>query len=522
MHSRKASGSSPGHVSRQGRAGFATWMREVLVLGTVLIPAAFCTLKAAHGDDAATGFDPGTVIAEHGFAPHQVGFLALDLQTGAVLAERNADAAFIPASVTKVPTTVAALAALGADYRFETALYGTGPVLDGTLQGDLHLVGGGDPILTSDDLDAMLARLGETGVRSIAGAFGYHAGFLPALDRIDPRQPETATYNPGVSALSVNFNIIQVSWETETGGALAITATSNTNTQRVPVDAVMFALAPERALQPASFRLGDSDDGELWVLARHLPPQGQDWLPVGDAGLNTAMVFRRLAEGRGLALPQPVAVPLPEGARLLARHRSASLADIVRGILRYSNNLSAELVGLVAARHLAGPPPLSLSASATLLDGWLQARLADTRWEGYRPVNHSGLATDARATPRQLVAILRHALDLPLGDEDYVGLLPAIAQLETGGEGLVEVRAKSGTLYYGSGLAGYLVADGEPRVAFAVFVSDLEARARLDAAEDPAVRERPPGARHWLARARAVQRALLAHWAESRPLLARR
>lgn len=491
------------------------------MLGLILVPAAFCTLTPAHGEDGAAGFNPAAVIAEHGFAPHQVGYLAVDLQSGAVLAERNADAAFIPASVTKVPTTVAALAALGPDYRFETSLYGTGPEVEGLLHGDLYLVGGGDPVLTADDLDGLLNRLGEGGMRALSGGFAYDDRLLPALSRIDPLQPETATYNPGVSALSVNFNVIQVSWQTAEDGVLSVTATSNTDTQRVPVDSVLFAIAPDRAAQPTSFRLGDTNDGELWVLARHLPPDGQDWLPVGDAGLNTALVFRRLAEGRRLALPQPVAAPLPEGARLLASHRSAPLADIVRGILRYSNNLSAELVGLVASRHLSGEA-LSLAGSAARLDGWLQARLADTAWDAYRPVNHSGLATDARATPRQLVSILRHALDLPLGDGGYAGLLPTVAQLETDSGGPVEVRAKSGTLYYGSGLAGYLMAGGAPRVAFAVFVSDLEARARIDAAEDPIARERPPGARHWLARARAVQRALLAHWAESRPALAQR
>ncbi|NBC33011.1 MAG: D-alanyl-D-alanine carboxypeptidase/D-alanyl-D-alanine-endopeptidase [Alphaproteobacteria bacterium] len=487
----------------------------------ILVPAAFCTLETAQAESGPDGFDPGAVIAEHGFAPHQVGYLAVDLESGAVLAARNADAAFIPASVTKVPTTVAALAALGPDYRFETTLHGTGPVVDGTLEGDLYLRGGGDPVLTADDLDAMLAQLGDAGIRAVAGGFAYDDGLLSALDRIDPDQPETATYNPGVSALSVNFNVIQVSWETEDDGTFSVTATSNTHTQRVPVDAVLFALAPEQAPQPASFRLGDTDDGELWVLARHLPREGQDWLPVGDAGLNTAMVFRRLASGQGLDLAPPVRASLPEGARLLANHRSAPLSEIARGILRYSNNLSAELVGLVASRYLSGEA-LPLSGSAARLDGWLQTHLAETGWDGYRPVNHSGLATDARATPRQLVAMLRHALDLPLGGETYAGLLPAVAQLDRESGGPVVVRAKSGTLYYGSGLAGYLMAEGQPRVAFAVFVSDLEARARIDAVTDPAARERPPGARHWLGRARAVQRALLAHWAESRVHIAQR
>lgn len=494
------------------------------MLGVVLVPAAICTLKPAHGEMNA--FDQEAVIAAHGFAPHQVGFYAIDLETGAVLGQRNADAAFIPASVTKVPTTVAALATLGPGYRFETALYGTGPVVDGRLDGDLYLVGGGDPILNADDLDGVLAEAVESGIGGVSGALHYDASLLPQVTAIDPQQPETATYNPGVSALSVNFNVIQVAWETDAAdGTLSVTATSNTDSQRVPVDSVLFAVAPETRPQRTSFRQGDQADGEVWVLARHLPPEGHDWLPVQSTALNTAMVFRRLAEARGLTLPAASAAALPEDARLLARHRSAPLTRIVRGVLRYSNNLSAELVGLVASRRLVGEA-LSLTDSAQTLDGWLQQHVEPIDWGPYRAVNHSGLATQARATPRQMVEILRYAESLDLGEDGYADLLPTVAvpEPEDGSRRTpaVEVRAKSGTLYYGSGLAGYMLTGGEARIAFAVFVSDLEARQRLDSAEDPSARDNPPGVRHWLARARAVQRALLSHWAEAPVMIARR
>lgn len=492
-----------------------------LVVASFLLAAGLGMLNPTLADDADGIFDPDAVIAAHGFAPHQVGYLAVDLRDGAILEQRNADASFIPASVTKIPATVAALASLGWGHRFETALYRTGPVVEGVLRGDLYLVGGGDPLLTADDLAELVVQAQQGGIRDLAGTFHYDAGFLTQLAAIDPDQPETATYNPGISALSVNFNVIQVSWETDPAeGTLSITATSNTDTQRVPADSAVFAVAQDASGQRSTFRLGDSQDSDVWVIARHVSPEGQDWLPVRATALNTAMVFRRMAQERGLGLPTPTEADLPDGAVQVASHQSPPLARIVRGVLRYSNNLSAELVGLVATRTLSGQA-LPLADSARFLDHWLQGRIGEGDWDSYRGRNHSGLAADARTTPRQMVDILRYADSLDSGDDSFVGLLPLVATIEPGRpnsrqDRVIEVRAKSGTLYYGSGLAGYLLMDGQPKIAFAVFVSDLEARRRLDSADDPAARNRPPGAQHWLARARTVQRALLDHWAETR------
>src|SRR5262249_42243909 len=72
------------------------------------------------------------------------GILAVDGETGQTVYAHNPDQLFLPASTTKLYSCAAALATLGADYKFETPVYRTGQMLDGRLLGDLVLVASGD------------------------------------------------------------------------------------------------------------------------------------------------------------------------------------------------------------------------------------------------------------------------------------------------------------------------------------------------------------------------------------------
>ena len=73
-----------------------------------------------------------------------VGVLAVRA-SGDTVAALNVRQKLVPASNMKLLTTGLALHRLGADFRFETSLAYTGEIVDGRLQGDLYIVGGGDP-----------------------------------------------------------------------------------------------------------------------------------------------------------------------------------------------------------------------------------------------------------------------------------------------------------------------------------------------------------------------------------------
>jgi D-alanyl-D-alanine carboxypeptidase/D-alanyl-D-alanine-endopeptidase (penicillin-binding protein 4) len=107
-------------------------------------------------------------------------------EDGTVLAAVEADRPVHPASVSKIPTTLALLRRLGPAHRFETRLVGTGPIEHGTLDGNLIVEASSDPFLISEHVLWMLDALEGLGIRQVQGRLVVEGPFLFNW-RSDPR-----------------------------------------------------------------------------------------------------------------------------------------------------------------------------------------------------------------------------------------------------------------------------------------------------------------------------------------------
>ena len=432
-----------------------------------------------------------------------VGFAVIDLATGQVLEERLPTASLPPASVTKAATALYALEALGADHRFRTRLMTGGTVEGGTLRGDLYLVGGGDPTLDTDSLATLAQRLRQAGVSAVSGRFLVVGSALPYAAAIDGEQPDYVGYNPAISGLNLNFNRVYFEWRRQ-GNGWAVSMDARSNAHRPAVSMAEMRVV-NREAPIYSFRL--EDGRERWTVAsRALGQDGGRWLPVRQPDLYAGEAFRALVAAQGLRLPAPQRVSgIPAGARELAGVQSGQLAAILREMMRYSTNLTAEVVGLAASTR-RGIAPSGPPQSAQAMASWVNGAIGQA---SARFVDHSGLGDASRITPVELARFFaRVGWDSPLR-----GLMRDHPVRDEQGRVIqnypAAVSAKTGTLNFVSALGGYIGPPGGRRLAFSILTADLPRRNAIP----PAQRDRPEGAQPWARRSRLLQSALIRRWA---------
>ena len=459
------------------------------------------------------------LLKRHALQAKDVSYILFHLTTGRVVSAHDPDTPRIPASTTKLFTALAALEILGPDYRFETSLMATGEVHQTTLDGDLYIVGGGDPTLSTNDLGGFVDALRAAGITQLGGRFLFDESFTVAADQINPKQPVAAVYNPGVSALSLNYNRVQLRWRGKPGAKnFRARLRSPADGVFLPVSGISTGLLPKEHATKNSFLL-DGSQMDRWLLSRQLPARGFKELPVKRApGRLAASLFRTYCRTRGIQLPIPQAAQAPPNARLLYTHHSKPLPKILAGILRHSNNLSAELIGQVTTRSLRNLP-LSLADSSALLTDWYRRLLPETDWTRFVSANHSGLSSASRHSPRQLAAAIRHGATLPVGQNSvrtFLDLLPHPAWGNDKTRLRIKVKAKSGTMSYADGLAGKITTRAGHRLGFAILITNFTKRSAFDGALDVGNTQTPPRARAWTGRAKRFERALITLWLRSR------
>lgn len=411
-------------------------------------------------------------------------YIALDPSDGQVLSERQADMPLPPASTLKTVTALYAMEQLGENHRFTTRVIRAGNML--------ILAGGGDPTLDTDGLASLAAMTAEAEKSSglpAPTAFMVWGGALPRIAQLDPGQDAHLPYNPTISGMILNFNRVHLGWQREAQGyQMRLEARG---TRQSPRAYTVMAEAVDR--RAPLFVYDGSGKRERWTVARSsLGRSGGRWLPVRRPELFAGDAFQTLCRARGLVLPNPEVIEiLPEGNEI-ARLESAPLRDIVVGMMKYSTNLTAEVLGLAASRAS------DIRQSALAMGDWLRRRGVGGNFS-FR--DHSGLSPasvmTSRAMARTIMQIGR-ARDL----RDLMKHIP----MGKGRNAAIGINAKTGTLNFISNLAGYAQDDSGRGLIFAIFCADQQRHMQSQG------QELPEGVSTWTNRARAAQLALIDNW----------
>jgi D-alanyl-D-alanine carboxypeptidase/D-alanyl-D-alanine-endopeptidase (penicillin-binding protein 4) len=343
-----------------------------------------------------------------------------------------------------------------------------------------------------------VTQLTENGITQITGQFLFNGTALPTFNHIVAAQPVHVGYNPAISGLNLNSNRFYFEWK-KRGANYAILLDARGRHINPKSTRATLTIQDQ---QDQVFTYSRNGNQEEWsVLRGALGKEGGRWLPTRKPALYAAEVFRELARMNGIDLPAPVRARTPAAGSVIGVHHSDPLSVIVKSMLRFSTNLSAEVLGLMASGERG-----SLSASAATMNTWAQTRLglANATFQ-----DHSGLSDRTRISPVSFArAMARAEQTFP----EFAPLLKPIKSRQFNGTldktGRAQIAAKTGTLNFVSALGGYQISEGR-KIAFAIFVQDFGKRAKVDLAKN----DRPRGASNWAKRARRLHHGLLYRWA---------
>ena len=344
----------------------------------------------------------------------------------------NLDTPRNPASTIKLLTTFAALEVLGPMHRWRTEAYALGPIVAGELKGDLLLKGYGDPYLVEEEMWKFAGELRRRGLRHIDGKLVIDDSHYAPVTR-DPGafdgQP-LRLYNVQPNALMANFKAFTFTFTPRSDGG-GVTVQSN---PALPNLEIVNQLALVRAkcrgiLVAVRMAVPDPTRPNRVVFSGNYPTGcGAQTLPRSamDPASYAYGLFKAVWNQWGGVIDGGVARGLkPPGQQPFATWYSPPLAEIIRPLNKWSNNVMADalLYGLAAESF---PPPLKAEQGIAVIKAWL-ARIGVPARE-LAMENGSGLSRDTRISARTMGALLLHAWRSPNMPE-YVASL-SIAGLD--------------------------------------------------------------------------------------------
>lgn len=439
-------------------------------------------------------------LIKHKLPPgSNVAIAVYDLTAGKPLYNYQADKLSRPASTMKLLTTITALSRPEADEPFRTEVWYKGVIERDTLHGDLYVKGGYDPEFDDEALDSLVNAVAQLPFSVIQGRVYGDVSMKDSLYWGSGWAWDDTpySYQPYLSPLMLNKGVVSVT-------ATAGTAGDTTRLACTPASSYYTLTNQTKTRTPSAGRFRVSRN---WLM------NGNDIIVTGNVdGRRSGTVniyssqdffmhtFVERLQARGICCPSPAyafAEFLPDSLSVLITAYETSVQDVVKEIMKESDNLNAEALLCRLGAQSTGKKHISA-------DDGLSAIRKLIKQLGHNPDRYNladgcGLSNYNYISPELLISFLRHAYSrtdvfrklykaLPIGGVD--GTLAY--RMKKGTPSHRNVHAKTGSFTAINCLAGYLKAGNGHEIAFAIMnqnvLSGREARAFQDAVCDEVIR----------------------------------
>jgi len=357
-----------------------------------------------------------------------LGVFVQDVADGRPLLAFNTETAFNPASTIKLLTTFVALDVLGPAYTWKTEAYADGNLRENRLQGNLVLKGYGDPYLVTENFWKFARGLRDLGLEHITGDLVGDDSYFD-LGPADPGEfdgrPYRA-YNAPPDALLLNFQAIRFNFFPDVPEN-RVRIVPNPAPANLHIDNRLKLTRGRCEGQMYRIRMNVLDEGDAAGTVRF---SGAYPAACGTYALSRVVthgpsfalgVFKSLWTEMGGTIDGRLRTgKVPAGARPLFGVDSPPLADVIRSINKYSNNVMTRqiLLTLGAARYGA---PGTTEKGQKAVEDWLRRHHLD--FPGLVLDNGAGLSRETRISARSLGRLLLAAHSHPYMPE-FVSSLP--------------------------------------------------------------------------------------------------
>ncbi len=490
--------------------------------------------QARAQSEASLGQRIQKVIARPEFAHANFGIEFYSLDAGKVIYAVNADKLFVPASTTKILTEGTLLAKLGADYRFRTRVYRSGPIdSKGKLKGDLILVASGDPNLSNRiQPDGTLAFVDQDhsyqgpalpgdpllvikqlakdvatkGIRKIEGRVLIDTTLFPD----GPREGGTEVV---MSSIMINDNVIDVLAKpgAKVGDPIVLDSSPQTSYIRIVNHMITSPADSKPSLEPQIFSA--NPDGSVVVTLSGTLPLGIATQPASiavpsprkfaetvfrEALVAAGVQIKSVANSASADFSSATRSYIPENQ--VAEHVSPPLSEEIKITLKVSQNLHAGMGPYLLGTLIAKDTNAPLDAGFKVEREFLQS--AKLNLSGAAQGDGAGGDWADLFSPDFIVTYLTYWTTRP-DYEVFFKALPilgkdgTLAKIQTNSPGAGHVHAKTGTfgsedklngklMLNGKGLAGYVITKAREKLAFAAYVNHVSLAPDADAAQQVA------------------------------------
>lgn len=463
---------------------------KMLAAGSILLSMCMYTAEGQTRDDVTEAMK--NVLGSDDFKGASVSMLAVT-GDGDTLLCHDRGRLLIPASNMKLVSTALAMHSLGPDYRYGTSIGYSGIIEEGTLRGDLYIIGGGDPTIGSDNpiatpLDTLfwewMGMISDTGISHIEGNIVGDGRFFSGMDGHPTWEVCDAGtyYGTGTSGLSFYENVQDF----------------NVSAGEKPGDPVNIEPGyPETPWMEFIYSCTTGKPGtgnSLYFYPDSFYPCGEmrgsfavDRQPRTEHAANRfpeytlAWYFWRFLADNGIESEEGPADTGPvfgicampqDSLKIIGRTFSAPLSDIIAETNRKSNNLYAETLMKTLGKEYCGSGCYDSSYVA------VRGLLEETRVTGHKTIirDGSGLSRENLLSADFLCDLLMK-MTLSPSFEDFFNSLP-----RPGGIGTLEyemqsvpfsikdrIRMKSGSMGGVRCLSGYIIPETGAREDMIIF-----------------------------------------------------